>query len=108
MEIKAIQMIETDSKLFENLIDRDEVMINHVVVPAGGGFDGHPTDSNVFIQVRHGEITLTFADGSSQRYGPGQLVEIPYRMFLKIDNLGTVPLELIVTKAPNPKTLVKA
>ncbi len=28
----------TDASLFETLVDRDEVMINHVVVPAGGGF----------------------------------------------------------------------
>ena len=66
MDIKTHLMTMTDEKLFENLVDCDEVMINHVIVPAGDGFAGHPTDSNVFIQIRRGEITLTFADGSSQ------------------------------------------
>lgn len=105
MDVKTHQMTMTDEKLFENLVDCDEVMINHVVVPAGDGFAGHPTDSNVFIQVRRGEITLTFADGSSQCFGAGQMVEIPYRTYSKIDNRGGGPLELVVTKAPHPRVL---
>ena len=106
MYIQAHQLTDTDSKLFENLINRDEVMINHVVIAPGEGFDGHHTDSNVFIHILRGRITLTFEDGSSERFTDGQLIEVPYRMFMKLENADDDPLELVVIKAPNPKMLV--
>ena len=107
MEIKDHLITESDTKLFENLVDSPEVMVNHAVLPAGSGFDAHPTDSNVIIQIRRGELTLTFADGTSQHFGSGQLVEIPYMTLAKIDNHATSPLDLIVTKAPNPKSIAR-
>jgi mannose-6-phosphate isomerase-like protein (cupin superfamily) len=105
MDCQNHPLTPSDTQLFETLVDHGEVMINHVVVPALGGFEAHPTDSNVYIQVLRGQISLTFADGSLQKLGGGQIIEIPYRTMLKIDNQESLPLELIVIKAPNPKRL---
>ena len=104
MNVRSHQLTETNTKIFENLINCDPVMINHVVIEPGEGFDGHHTDSNVFIHIMRGRITLTFEDGSCERFTDGQLIEIPYQTFMKIDNAEDAPLELVVIKAPNPKT----
>ena len=106
MNVQAHQLTETNSQLFENLINSDPVMINHVVIAPGQGFDAHYTDSNVFIHIMRGRITLTFEDGSIDRFNGGQLIEIPYRTHMKLENADEDPLELVVIKAPNPKTLV--
>jgi len=105
MNVQVHTMTETDNKLFENLVNCDPVMINHVVIAPGEGFDAHHTDSNVFINILRGRITLTFEDGSCEQYASGQLVEVPYRTYMKIDNSEDAPLELVVVKAPNPRTL---
>ena len=106
MNIEAKSLTMGDSKLFENLVDREQVMINHVVVPAGDGFEAHETDSNVYLHILRGTISLTFADGAVQDYAGGQVVEILHKTLMKIDNKASGPLEMIVIKAPNPKTLV--
>ena len=106
MNVQAHPLTNTDSKIFENLVNSDPVMINHVVVAPGEGFDAHHTDSNVFIHILRGRITLTFEDGSCERFTSGQLVEVPYRTFMKIDNLEGEPLKLVVIKAPNPRMLL--
>ena len=106
MNVQAHQLTEANSQLFENLINSDPVMINHVVIAPGQGFDAHHTDSNVFIHILRGRITLTFADGSCERFTGDQLIEIPYRTFMKLENVDDDPLEIVVIKAPNPKTLV--
>ena len=98
----------TDAKLFKNLVNCEQVMINHAVIPAGDGFAAHHTDSNVFLQILRGRITLTFTDGISEYYDAGQLIEIPYQTLMKIDNLGPDPLEIVVVKAPHPDTIAKA
>ena len=106
MNVLTHQLTETNNQLFENLINCDPVMINHVVIAPGEGFDSHHTDSNVFIHIMRGRITLTFEDGSYERFAGGQLIEIPYRTFMKLENSEDAPLELLVIKAPNPKTLI--
>jgi rubrerythrin len=105
LDVQVHPLTSTDEKFFETLVDREQVMINHAVVPVGGGFDAHHTDSNVYIQVLRGKITLTFADGRIAGFTGGQVIEIPYQTLMKIDNLETVPLEILVIKAPNPKTM---
>lgn len=106
MNVQAHQLTDTDSELFENLVNSDPVMINHVVIAPNEGFDAHHTDSNVFIHILRGRITLTFEDGSHERFTGGQLLEIPYRTLMKLENADDDPLELVVIKAPNPQKIV--
>jgi len=105
MNVQAHPLTATNSRLFETLIDNSLVMINHVVIAPGEGFDAHHTDSNVFMMIMRGRITLTFKDGSCEQFASGQLIEIPYQFFMKIDNLEDAPLEMVVIKVPHPKML---
>jgi len=92
----------TNESLFETLVDRAEVMINHVVVPSGGGFPAHPTDATVCIQVLRGLLAITRAETGPVVYGPGHIIEIEKNTLVKLENGGEGPLELLVVKAPHP------
>lgn len=92
----------TDESLFETLVDRDEVMINHVVVPNGGGFPAHPTDATVCIQVLRGILAIIRETTGPSRYGPGRIIEVEINTMVKLENGGEGPLELLVVKAPHP------
>lgn len=95
----------TDASLFETLVDRDEVMINHVVVPAGGGFPAHPTDATVCIQILRGILSITTEMNGAVLHGPGKIIEVDRQTMVKLENGGEGCLELLVVKAPHPRTI---
>lgn len=43
-----------EEKTIEQVIDRDEVMINHMILPLGAALPQHNANSNVFMTVASG------------------------------------------------------
>lgn len=102
-------MIETvysfsldDERRVEKIIDADEVMINHMVFPRDAGLPEHNANSNVWMVILRGILTLQLADQEPHRYGKGSIVNIPYGTKMNVSNRDEDIMEMFVIKAPTP------
>jgi len=103
MTEKAHSFQKIDQKVIEKIIDEDVVNINHMVLPQGERLPQHYTNSNVFMIVSRGMVTLILNDSEPHSYIAGNIIEIPYNTKMDVLNNHPDVLELFVVKAPGPK-----
>lgn len=106
---KGIIMIELIStctyektKTIENLVDDDHAMINHIILPKEHSIPSHLSNSNIYLIVVKGRLTLTLNDQDPHKYTAGQIISIPYQIQMNIDNVDEEILEFFVVKSPSP------
>jgi quercetin dioxygenase-like cupin family protein len=92
----------TDTKMVERLVDDDNLNINHMVLTKGTGMPEHYSNSNVYMVIIRGIMTLKLGEQEPQKYSQGHIVNIPYKIKMNIDNFDDEILEFFVVKAPNP------
>jgi quercetin dioxygenase-like cupin family protein len=92
-----------DTKRIEKIIDDDPVLINHMILPQGEGLPEHYSNSNVYMIIIRGEMTLKLNEQEPHLYTSGQIVNIPYQTKMNVNNFADHVLEFFVVKAPNPK-----
>lgn len=102
---KAVQYTRGDSKVIEQVINREAVMINHMILPQGEALPEHEANSKVYMTVIRGEVSLRLDDQAESRYPEGTIVQIPMRTKMNVFNQAKEVLELIVIKAPGPEAL---
>lgn len=102
-------MIETvydyslaDDKKVEKLLDHPVAMINHMVFPKGQGLPEHFSNSNVYMIIVRGTLTIQLDDQEPHDYARGQMLNIPYKVKMNVGNSHDEVLELFVIKAPTP------
>jgi quercetin dioxygenase-like cupin family protein len=100
---KTYNFSETDKKIVERLVDDDNLNINHMVLTKGTGMPEHNSNSNVYMIVIRGIMTLKLGEQEPQKYTQGYIVNIPYGIKMNIDNLDDEILEFFVVKSPSPK-----
>jgi len=93
----------TDSKVIERLIEDDNVGINHMVLTTGDALPIHNANSNVYMIVARGAVSLELDDQEKNTYEHGSILLIPYKTKMHVFNEGTDPVELFVVKAPSPR-----
>lgn len=96
---------KTDNKAIERIIDNDNVVINHMVLPEGEAMPEHSANSNVYMIVVRGELTLELEGQEELVYGAGTIVAIPYLTKMHPLNKGSEVLEFFVVKAPGPRIM---
>jgi quercetin dioxygenase-like cupin family protein len=74
-----------------------------MVFNKGEGLPEHLSNSNVYMTVIRGLLTIGLDDQEIHEYEPGILLKIPYQTKMNVKNLHAETLELIVVKAPAPK-----
>ncbi|GEQ23188.1 MAG: hypothetical protein PWP67_2581 [Clostridium butyricum] len=92
-----------DTKNIEKLIDDDNLLINHLILPNGQGLAEHYSNSNVYMLVIRGNITLKLNDQEPHKYTNGQIINIPYHTKMSVNNFDEEILEFFLVKSPNPK-----
>lgn len=92
-----------DTKNIEKLIDDEHVLINHMVLPKGEGLPEHYSNSNVYMFVVRGNLTLRLNEQEPNKYTKGNIINIPYNTKMNVNNFDEDILELFVVKSPNPK-----
>lgn len=92
-----------DTKNVEKLIDDDNTMINHMVFPKDNGLPEHYANSNVYMIVVRGNLTLQLDEQEPHKYSKGKIINIPYKTKMNVNNFDDDVLELFVIKSPNPK-----
>lgn len=97
----------TDKKIIERLIDDDNLAINHMVLTKGTGLPVHYSNSNVYMIITRGIMTIGLNEQEANEYCKGDIINIPYNVQMNVQNLHDDILEFFVVKAPNPKDMPK-
>ena len=93
----------TDSKIVERIIDDDHVNINHMVLRKGEALPEHFSNSNVYMIVCRGTLSLKLAGQETHTYPVGSIINIPYNIKMNVSNQDEATLDFFVVKAPSPK-----
>lgn len=92
-----------DHKAVEKLIMDDNVNYIHMVFNKDEGLPEHFSNSNVYMNVIRGILSIQLGDQESHDYPKGTLLQIPYNTKMNVRNQSDPTLEMIVVKAPAPK-----
>ncbi|MFO7886684.1 MAG: cupin domain-containing protein [Eubacteriales bacterium] len=91
-----------DSKLIEKIISDGNVDLNHMIFPKNEGLPVHNANSNVYMIVIRGQLTLQLDDQEPHKYARGKIINIPYSTKMDVGNNDDEVLEIFVVKAPSP------
>lgn len=99
---KVFTYTATDEKVIERLIEEDVAMINHVVLPIGDRLPEHHSDSNVFLVIVRGTLSMQLGEQEAHSY-TNRVVQVPFHTKMNIANGGQEPVEFFIVKAPHPR-----
>ncbi|SCP96922.1 cupin domain-containing protein [Anaerobium acetethylicum] len=101
--IEQIYKISTgNEKAVEKVIQDDNVHYIHMVFNKGEGLPEHFSNSNVYMTVVRGMLSIGLDDQEIHKYEAGTVLKIPVDTKMNVKNLDEPVLELIVVKAPAP------
>lgn len=103
--VEKIYKISTgDEKAVEKVIYDENIHYLHMVFNQGEGLPEHFSNSNVYMTVIRGTLSIGLNEQEIHKYTRGTLLKIPINTKMNVKNLDDGTLELIVIKAPAPKT----
>lgn len=94
-----------DEKLVEKMIQDENIHYIHMVFNKGEGLPEHFSNSNVYMTVLRGTLSIGLNDQDIHSYKKGTILKIPVSTKMDVKNLSDQVLELIVIKAPAPLNL---
>ena len=97
----------TESKKIERIISDDNVDINHMVLPMGEALPEHFSNSNIYLIIVSGRLTIKLNEQEEAIYNKGDIVNIPYKIKMFIHNKYEELLEFFVIKSPSPRQMKK-
>ncbi len=100
---KVYNYSTTDEKAIEKLIMDENVNYIHMVFNKGEGLPEHYSNSNVYMNVVRGVLTIRLNEQDAHNYQKGSLLEIPYNVKMNVGNSNDEVLELFIVKAPAPQ-----
>lgn len=92
-----------NEKAVEKVIFDENLHYLHMVFNKGEGLPEHFSNSNVYMTVVRGKLSIGLNDQDIHEYEDGTLLKIPFETKMNVKNLHDETLELIVVKAPAPK-----
>ncbi len=93
----------TDDKVVEKVIFDENIQYIHMVFNKNEGMPEHFSNSNVYMTVVRGKLSIGLDDQGIHEYVKGSLLKIPIDTKMNVNNLHNEVLELIIVKAPAPK-----
>lgn len=101
--IKEYKYNESKSKLVEKILDDDNIMINHMILNKGDEMPVHNSNSNVYMIIVKGVLTIQFDDELDNKYEKGTILNIPFGKKMHIYNEDDDQVEFFVVKSPSPR-----
>jgi len=92
-----------NSKSIERIVEDEFVAINHMILARHDALPEHNANSNVYMIIIRGNISLRLDDQPTRRYLAGSIIAIPYKTKMNISNEDSDPVEFFVVKAPSPR-----
>jgi quercetin dioxygenase-like cupin family protein len=91
-------------KVVEKVVFDENVHYLHMVFNKDEGLPEHLSNSNVYMTVVRGRLSISLNDQENHEYEAGTLLKIPFQTKMNVKNSQPETLELIVVKAPAPKS----
>ncbi len=101
---KVFNLYTGDEKKIEKVIFDENLHYIHLVFNKGDGLPEHYSNSNVYMTVLRGTLSIGLNDQEVNDYGKGTLLKIPFQTKMNVNNLHDDVLELIIVKAPAPRS----
>jgi quercetin dioxygenase-like cupin family protein len=92
-----------DEKIIEKIVDDENIHLNHMILVKNTGLPEHYSNSNVYMIIVRGTMTIKLNNQEPLDYATGDILNIPYNTKMNVNNLYDEILEFFVVKAPNPK-----
>jgi quercetin dioxygenase-like cupin family protein len=99
------RLTKSNQKVVEKIIIDDNIHYNHMIMPKGEGLPLHKTNSNVYMTVLRGILTISLGEEASNEYESGTILKIPNGVEMYARNENDEVLEITVIKAPAPKNM---
>jgi len=93
-----------NKKAIEKVIFDENIHYLHMVFNKDEGLPEHFSNSNVYMTVVRGKLSIGLDEQEIHEYKSGTLLKIPFQTKMDFNNLHDETLELIVVKAPAPKS----
>lgn len=87
----------------EKVIQGENLDYIHMLFNKDEGLPLHYSNSNVYMTVLQGTLSIGLNDQADHHYPGGTLLKIPYKIKMNVRNTHDDLLELLVIKAPAPK-----
>lgn len=100
---KEYKLSTTNEKSIEKIVFDENLHYLHMVFNKGEGLPEHLSNSNVYMTVIRGKLSIGLNEQEAHEYETGNLLKIPFQTKMNVKNLNEETLELIVVKAPAPK-----
>lgn len=95
-------MTRGDEYRIEKVIADENVHVSHMVLGKSEGLPEHFSNSNVYMAVIRGLLSIGLDEQEVHKYPGGTVLKIPKGIKMTVKNLHDETLELIVVKAPSP------
>ncbi|MEA4921156.1 MAG: cupin domain-containing protein [Clostridiaceae bacterium] len=100
---KEYKLSNSNEKAVERVLFDENLHYLHMVFNKDEGLPEHFSNSNVYMTVVRGKLSIGLDEQEIHNYNAGTLLKIPYRTKMNVKNLDDEILELIVVKAPAPQ-----
>jgi quercetin dioxygenase-like cupin family protein len=100
---KVFNFSTGNDKIVEKVIMDENLHYMHMVFNKDEGLPEHFTNSNVYMTVVRGTLSIALDEQEIHEYNAGSVLKIPFQTKMNVKNLHTETLELIIVKAPAPK-----
>lgn len=100
---QVYKLAEGNGKAIEKVLFDENVHYLHMVFPQNEGLPEHFSNSNVYMTVIRGKLSIGLDGQEIHEHTSGTLLKIPFNTKMNVRNLHVDTLELIVVKAPAPK-----
>ncbi len=100
---KVYTLTQGEEKVIERVIIDEHINYNHMILPKGDRLPHHSSNSNVYMTVVRGTVSLGINGQKPNIYEAGTILAIPEGVQMDVLNGGEDTLELFVVKAPAPK-----
>lgn len=104
---KVFKFNKGKQKIVEKIINDENIHLNHMIFSKGDGLPKHNANSNVYMIVTRGILSLQLNNQNVIKYEEGSILNIPYKTLMNVTNMDDETLEIFVIKAPNPKDVEK-
>jgi quercetin dioxygenase-like cupin family protein len=99
---KVYKITSSDEKLIEKVLFDENLNYLHMVFQCNEGLPEHMSNSNVYMTVIRGTLSIGLNDENIHKYEKNTLLKIPVNTKMNVKNLDNEVLELLVVKAPAP------
>ncbi|MDD4164017.1 MAG: cupin domain-containing protein [Eubacteriales bacterium] len=101
---QIFELSKGNEKAVEKVIFDENLHYLHMVFNKDEGLPEHFTNSNVYMTVIRGKLSIGLNDQNIHEYEAGTLLKIPFQTKMNVKNKHNETLELIIVKAPAPKS----